>query len=164
MSRKRARPAIRDVIAERVFHRANGREVRAQVGRPREVKAGRWECEFRVLGVGRSKVWSLPGGDSLEALQSVLVMMVAQLDSYQKEHGLTFMGESSLMLWRHAGDLRRRGTHDRWRARSSFETYPGEFRAGTRLERRRWQAVRSSERGRSATFSDRVPPPGTAFD
>jgi hypothetical protein len=44
MSRKRARPAIRDVIAERVFERADGKEVRALVGRPREAK-GKWKGE-----------------------------------------------------------------------------------------------------------------------
>ena len=105
MSRKRAAPAIRDVIAERVFQRADGREVRAVVGRPRRIPRPRhqedeWVCEFRVLGVGHSKVYSLPGNDSLEALQLALGMMVLQLESYQKEHGLTFMGESLLLLWR----------------------------------------------------------------
>ena len=50
MSRKRARPGIRDVIAERVFQRADGRDVKVEVGRPREVNGGEWECEFRVLG------------------------------------------------------------------------------------------------------------------
>jgi hypothetical protein len=99
VSRKRAGRAIRDVIAERVFQRADGREVRARVGRPRQAK-GEWVCEFQILGVGHSKVYSLPGNDSLEALQSALVMMVVQLESYQKEHGLTFMGESLLLLWR----------------------------------------------------------------
>ncbi len=98
MSRKRARPAIRHVIAERVFQRADGREVRAEVGRPRRKANGEWVCEFRVLGVGHSKVYSLPGADSLEALQLALGMMVAQLDSYQQEHGLTFMGGSYLAL------------------------------------------------------------------
>jgi hypothetical protein len=99
MSKRGAKPAIRGVIAERVFQRADGREVRAVVGRPRKQK-DEWVCEFRVLGVGHGKVYSLPGNDSLEALQSALVMMVAQLESYQKEHGLTFMGESLLLLWR----------------------------------------------------------------
>ncbi len=70
------------------------------VGRPREARKSEWVCEFRVLGVGRSKVYSVPGVDSLEALQSALVMMVAQLGSYQKEHGLTFMGDSLLLLWK----------------------------------------------------------------
>ena len=98
MSRKRARPAIRDVIAERVFQRANGREVRAEVGRPRRKANGDWVCEFRVLGVGHSKVYSLPGSDSLEALQLALAMMAVQLESYQQEHGLTLMGGSYLAL------------------------------------------------------------------
>jgi hypothetical protein len=98
VSRKRARPTIRDVIAERVFQRADGREVRAEVGRPRRKAKGEWECEFRVLGVGRSKVYSLPGADSLEALQLALAMMAVQLDSYQQEHGLTLMGGSYLAL------------------------------------------------------------------
>ncbi|MDQ3950302.1 MAG: hypothetical protein M3282_08135 [Gemmatimonadota bacterium] len=97
MSRKRARPAIRDVIAERVFHRADGREVRVVVGRPRKAN-GEWVCEFRVLGVGRSKVYSLPGPDSLEALQLALAMMAVQVESYQQEHGLTFMGGPYLPL------------------------------------------------------------------
>ena len=100
MRTKRAASAIRDVIAERVFERADGREVRAVVGRPREVSKGEWVCEFRVLGVGHSKVYSVFGADSLEALQSALVMMVVQLEGYQKEHGLTFMGDSLLLLWR----------------------------------------------------------------
>jgi hypothetical protein len=99
MSRKRARPAIEDVIAERVFQRADGREVRAEVGRPRRKANGEWVCEFRVLGVGHSKVYSLPGVDSFAALQSALFMMVVQLDSsYKDEHGLTFMGGSYLDL------------------------------------------------------------------
>jgi hypothetical protein len=98
MSPKRARPAIRDVIAERVFQRADGRDVKVEVGRPWEVRKGEWECEFRVLGVGHSKVYSLPGGDSLEALQLALGMMTAQVESYQQEHGLTFMGGSYLAL------------------------------------------------------------------
>jgi hypothetical protein len=98
VGRKRAGHAIRDVIAERVFERADGREVRAVVGRPREVRKGEWLCEFRVLGVGHSKVYALSGTDSLEALQLALGMMVVQLESYQKEHGLTFMGDSYLAL------------------------------------------------------------------
>ncbi len=97
MSRKRARPAIGDVIAERVFQRADGREVRAEVGRPRRKANGEWVCEFRVLGVGHSKVYSLPGVDSFQALQSALFMMVVQVDSsYKDDHGLTFMGGSYL--------------------------------------------------------------------
>jgi hypothetical protein len=98
MSRKPARPAIRDVIAERVFQRADGREARAEVGRPRRKANGEWTCEFRVLGVGHSKVYSLPGVDSFEVLQSALFMMVVQLESYKQEHGLTFMGDSYLNL------------------------------------------------------------------
>jgi hypothetical protein len=98
MRRKRAAPAIRQVIAERVFERADGREVRAVVGRPREVRKGEWVCEFRVLGVRHSKVYSLPGVDSFEALQSALFMMVVQLESYKDQHGLTFMGGSYLNL------------------------------------------------------------------
>jgi hypothetical protein len=97
-SRKRTRPAIGDVIAERVFHRADGREVRAEVGRPRRKANGEWVCQFRVLGVGHSKVYSLPGADSFEALQLALFMMVVQLESYKQEHGLTFMGDSYLNL------------------------------------------------------------------
>jgi hypothetical protein len=98
VSRKHARPAIREVIAERVFQRADGREVRVVIGRPREVRKGEWVCEFRVLGVGHSKVYSLPGNDSLEALQLALGMMVVQLESYQQQHGLTLMGGSYLGL------------------------------------------------------------------
>jgi hypothetical protein len=98
MSRKRARPAIRHVIAERVFRRTDGRDVKVEVGRPRKVKDGEWACEFRVLGVGHSKVYTLPGTDSLEVLQLALAMMVAQLDSYRRKHGLTFMGGSYLGL------------------------------------------------------------------
>jgi hypothetical protein len=98
ITRTHARPAIRDVIAERVFQRADGREVRVEVGRPREVRKGEWECEFRVLGVGHSKVYSLPGSDSLEALQLALGMMAVQVESYQQEHGLTLMGGSYLAL------------------------------------------------------------------
>jgi hypothetical protein len=98
MRKKRAASAIRDVIAERVFERADGREVRAVVGRPREVSKGEWVCEFRVLGVGHSKVYSLKGSDSLEALQMALAIMAVQIESYQNEHGLTFMGGSCLLV------------------------------------------------------------------
>ena len=98
MSQKRARPAIRDVIAERVFKRADGREVRVEVGRPRKKANGEWVCEFRVLGVGNSKVYSPPGGDSLGALQSALMMMSAQVDSYNQEHRLTLMGSPYLAM------------------------------------------------------------------
>jgi hypothetical protein len=98
MSRKRARAAIRNVIAERVFQRADGRDVKVEVGRPREVRKGEWECKFRVLGVGHSKVYSLPGTDSLESLQMALAMMAVQVESYQQEHGLTLMGGPTLLL------------------------------------------------------------------
>jgi hypothetical protein len=99
MTRKHSTAAISDIIAERVFQRADGKEVRALVGRPRKAKRD-WICEFQVLGVGHDKVYKLPGVDSFEALQSALGMMVIQLDTtYKQEHGLTFLGESQLMLW-----------------------------------------------------------------
>ena len=97
MSGKRAEPRITDVIAERVFQRADGKDVRALVARPREAKEG-WVCEFQVLGVGHNKVYALPGLDSLEALQLALGMMVVQLESYQAEHGLTLTGDADLAL------------------------------------------------------------------
>jgi hypothetical protein len=96
--RRRAKAAIRDVIAERVYERADGREVRVEVGRPRKVTKEEWACEFRVLGVRHSKVYSLPGTDSLEALQMALAMMAVQVECYQQEHGLTLMGGSYLAL------------------------------------------------------------------
>jgi hypothetical protein len=89
---------IRDVIAERVFRRADGREVRALIGRPRRKAKGEWVCEFQVLGVRHSKVYSVPGVDSLQALQLALGMMMVQLESYQQKHGLTFLGDSYLAL------------------------------------------------------------------
>jgi uncharacterized protein DUF6968 len=96
MTPKRPRPVIRDVIAEGVYQRADRREVRVEVGRPRRVKNGEWTCEFRVLGVGHSKVYSLQGNDSLEALQMALGMMAVQLEGYQKQHGLTDLDGSYL--------------------------------------------------------------------
>jgi hypothetical protein len=57
-------------------------------------------CEFQVLGVGHNRVYKLPGEDSLAALQMAIGMMVIQLDmDYKQAHGLTFMGESHLLLW-----------------------------------------------------------------
>jgi hypothetical protein len=107
MPRKPARPAVQDIVAERVFQRVDGKEVRAIVGRPRKTKQD-WVCEFQVLGVGHSKVYKLEGIDSLQALQMALGMMVVQLESYQDEHGLTFMGETGLMLMRPDFDAMRR--------------------------------------------------------
>jgi hypothetical protein len=107
MSRKRAGPAIRDIIAERVFQRADGKEVRAVVGRPRKAKR-EWVCEFQVIGVGHAKVYAVPGPDSLEALQMALAMMAVQLESYQKEHGLTFMDDSDLALMKPDFDAMKR--------------------------------------------------------
>jgi hypothetical protein len=97
MKKKRGTPAISDVIAERIFQRADGKEVRAVVGRPRKGKR-EWTCEFRILGVGHSKVYKLPGEDSLQALQMALAMMAIQVESYQKEHGLTFLGDPFLLM------------------------------------------------------------------
>lgn len=97
MKRTRAKRAISNVIAERVFERADGKEVRAIVGRPHKAKRG-WVCEFQVRGVGHSKVYKLPGEDSLEALQSALAMMAIQVESYQKEHGLTYLGDPFLLM------------------------------------------------------------------
>jgi hypothetical protein len=65
-------------------------------------------CEFQVLGLGHSKVYKLEGIDSLQALQMALGMMVVQLESYQEEHGLTFVGETGLMLMRPDFDAMRR--------------------------------------------------------
>ena len=102
MSGKSAGPGVRDVISERTFQRADGGDVRALVGRPREVTGseatGSWVCEFQVLGVGHDDVYTLQGFDSLEALQTALAMMVVQLESYQAEHGLTFGGDPYLSL------------------------------------------------------------------
>ena len=95
--RTRAKGAISNVIAERVFQRADGKEARAIVGRPHKAKRG-WVCEFQVRGVAHSKVYKLPGEDSLEALQMALAMMAIQVESYQKEHGLTFLGEPFLLM------------------------------------------------------------------
>ena len=100
MKAKRVKPAIPDVIAERVFERSDGRQVRVEVGRPHQAKQGAWACEFRVLAVGHSKVYSLPGEDSLGALQMALAMMAVQIDSYKEQHGLTFLGGSSLLVMR----------------------------------------------------------------
>jgi hypothetical protein len=108
MSQKRARPAIRNVIAERVFKRADGREVRAELGRPRRTTNGPWVCEFRVLGVGRSKVWSVPGEDSLAALQGALMVMSVNIDGYHEEHRLTFMDGPYLALPRFDVEAMRR--------------------------------------------------------
>jgi hypothetical protein len=107
MKRKRARPAIRDVIAERVFQRADAKKVRALVGRPRKAKQD-WVCEFQVLGVGHNKVYKLPGADSLDALQMALGMMVVQLEGYQDKHGLTFLGDAHLGLWKYDFERMRR--------------------------------------------------------
>lgn len=97
MSTGRVAPRIRNIIAERVFQRADGKEVRAVVGRPRKGRRD-WACEFQILGVGHSKVYTLPGEDSLSALQMALAMMAVQIESYQKQHGLTFLGSSALLM------------------------------------------------------------------
>jgi hypothetical protein len=103
MNEERDLRGIRDVIAERIFQGADGQDVRAIVGRPREVEgthepASGWVCEFQIIGVGHDDVYSLPGGDSMEALQLALGMMVVQLDSYQRDCGLTFLGDEHLGL------------------------------------------------------------------
>src|SRR5687768_697163 len=98
MRGKRAEPRIGDVIAERVFQRTGGKDVRALVGRPREAKEGQSVCELQVHGVCNNKVYALEGHDSLEALQMALGMMVVQLESYQAEHGLTLDGDAYLAL------------------------------------------------------------------
>lgn len=96
MSPRRKR-TLDDVIAERVFHRSDGKEVRARVARPspREVD---WGCEFQVLGVEHDKIYDVPGGDSLQALQLALAMMSIQLEEYQTKFGLTFDGDAELLL------------------------------------------------------------------
>jgi hypothetical protein len=103
MSEQRDGPGIRDVIAERIFQRADGQDVRAIVGRPHEADrpheaASGWACEFQIIGVGHDEVCSLPGGDSLEALQLALGTMVIQVESYQRDRGLTLMGDEDLGL------------------------------------------------------------------
>jgi hypothetical protein len=103
MSEERDGPGIRDVIAERIFQRADGQDVRAIVGRPHEAErpheAGSvWACEFQIIGIGHDEVYSLSGGDSLEALQLALGMMVVQVESYQRDCGLTLMGDEQLGL------------------------------------------------------------------
>jgi hypothetical protein len=98
VTRKRRRLPIHAVIAERIFERADGREVRVAVGRPRRLNKDEWRCEFRILGVGHSRVYSLPGSDSLQALQMALAVMAAQVESYARERGLTFLGSSSLLV------------------------------------------------------------------
>ena len=105
MISKRSQAAVSDVVAERVFQRADGKEVRALVARPREVTEvdgvkidAIWECDFQIVGVGDDTVQSAGGADSLQALQMALAMMATYLEGYQPEHGLTLDGDAELML------------------------------------------------------------------
>ena len=88
-----------DIVAERLFERRDGVRVRAIVGRPRELESG-WVCEFQILGVNHDEVCTLEGDDSLEAIQMALAMMVVQLESYQRDLGLTLQGDRDLGLIR----------------------------------------------------------------
>jgi hypothetical protein len=96
MSRRRAGPTIRDVIAERVFQRADGRRSARWSGAPARRRTG-GGCEFQILGVGHNKVYDPGGVDSLQALQMALGMMAIQLEAYQAEPGLT-LDDSYLAL------------------------------------------------------------------
>ena len=93
----RLKRVLEDVIAERVFLRSDGTEVRALVARPsrREVD---WGCEFQILGVEHDKIYDVPGVDSLQALHLALAMMSIQLEEYQTKFGLTFDGDPELLL------------------------------------------------------------------
>jgi hypothetical protein len=107
MTVKRSESTKFAVMAERVFQRADGREVRAQLGQPRRDKGKAntdWVCSFRVLGVGHSKVYSLAGTDSLEALKYAQWMMAVRLEDYQRKFGLTYLNEADLHLVKFEGD------------------------------------------------------------
>lgn len=90
---------VNDVIAERVLRRRDGRTVRLLVGRPRRAKH-EWVCRFQVLGVGHARPYDLRGCDSFEALQAAMAMLAVQVDSYQREHGLTLDGGSWLGVFK----------------------------------------------------------------
>jgi hypothetical protein len=118
MPKKRARSSVIDVIAERVFKRSDGKEVRAIVGRPRPVGEN-WECDFQILNIGRRTFPNAGGADSLQALQMALGMMAVYLEEYQREHGLTLDGDPELLLMAPdvaavANRLRERPDYSEW--------------------------------------------------
>ncbi len=79
---------IGEIIATRQFHFVddgdNQRTVSVFVGTPQPTPAG-YHCPFQVIGIGSQKTQLAHGRDSIQALQSAMILIAARLNNLNSE-------------------------------------------------------------------------------
>jgi hypothetical protein len=70
MPKKSGKPGLGRVVARRVLTTTGSgiAEVTISIGAPRRSNFGRWDCSVLIEGLGKPRLQSVEGGDSLQAL------------------------------------------------------------------------------------------------
>lgn len=82
--------SIGEIIATRMLNVTDGRGVKRRVGvfigkpQPSHDSSG-YECPFQVIGIGSQKTHLARGKDSIQALQSAMVLIAANLTYLNNE-------------------------------------------------------------------------------
>ncbi len=89
--------AFPPVIARRVVaHRASGRPLTIEFGRPTRARSGEYRCDYRLSGVGRVRRGYACGEDSLQALLLACESVRQALEPAAKDFEWTAPGELGL--------------------------------------------------------------------
>jgi hypothetical protein len=81
-----------EIIASRMLYildeEGNKRAVSVFIGKPEPSQGARgYECSYQIIGVGGQETQIATGSDSVQALQSAMVLVGANLDQLNQELG-----------------------------------------------------------------------------
>jgi hypothetical protein len=80
------------IAARRLTLVPSGRPVLVELDAPRELRAGAWDCAYRIRGLGRTRARRVRGADGLQALQLALEAVRRELEPFGSR--LTWTGEA----------------------------------------------------------------------
>ena len=84
-------PPAAPIASRRLTLLPSGRPVLVELGAPREVRGGAWDCSYHIRGLGRTRTARARGDDSLQALQLALDAVRRELEPFGAR--LTWSGE-----------------------------------------------------------------------
>ena len=83
--------SLGEIIATRTLHlideHGHKRPVSVLIGKPEPAEDSGYKCCFQVIGIGSQETKLARGSDSIEALQSAIVLAGASLDNLNREVG-----------------------------------------------------------------------------
>lgn len=82
---------IGEIIATRNLHFLDENDIKRTVsvfvGKPQQSPDSLYYCPFQVIGIGSQKTQAAQGQDSVQALQSALILIAAKLNHLNTELG-----------------------------------------------------------------------------